>query len=144
MSKEAMKQALEVLELAKRSYGVVLLSDPPQDAWKTRGVNGEIDKSITSLRQAIAESEKQEPVLVVEKEPDYMSGGHFHEGTKPHIDPTKVWSLPIGTKLYDHPQPKQEPVAEVEADGVMRFKPTSRKYKVGDKIYLHPQPKETT
>lgn len=36
---------------------------------------------------------------------------------------------------------KQEPVAEVEADGVMRFKPTSRKYKVGDKIYLHPQPK---
>ena len=42
----------------------------------------------------------QEPVLVVEKEPDYMSRGSFHEGTKPHIDPTKVWALPIGTKLY--------------------------------------------
>jgi hypothetical protein len=51
-----MKLALEALELAKRSYGVVLLSDPPQDAWKTRGVNGEIDKSITFLRQAIAEA----------------------------------------------------------------------------------------
>jgi len=56
MSIEAMKQALESLELAKRSYGVMLLSDPPQDAWKTRGVNGEIDKSITFLRQAIAEA----------------------------------------------------------------------------------------
>ena len=66
MSIEAMKQALEALELAKRSYGVMLLSDPPQDAWKTRGVNGEIDKSITSLRQAIAEAEKQEPVVIPE------------------------------------------------------------------------------
>ena len=65
MSIEAMKQALEALELAKRSYGVVLLSDPPQDAWKTRGVNGEIDKSITFLRQAIAEAEKQEPVAYI-------------------------------------------------------------------------------
>ena len=82
-------------------------------------------EAITSLRRAIAEAavaeqhKKQsaqhcvphgEPVLVVEKEPDYMSGGHFHTGTKPHIDPTKVWSLPIGTKLYIHPytgQPKE-------------------------------------
>ena len=45
----------------------------------------------------------QEPVLVVEKEPDYMSRGHFYTGTKPHIDPTKIWSLPIGTKLYTIP-----------------------------------------
>lgn len=44
-----------------------------------------------------------EPVLTVEREPDYWSGGHFCEGTKPHINPTKVWSLPIGTKLYTHP-----------------------------------------
>ena len=45
----------------------------------------------------------QEPVLVVEKKPDYMSRGHFYTGTKPHIDPTKIWSLPIGTKLYTIP-----------------------------------------
>ena len=45
----------------------------------------------------------QEPVLVVEKEPDYMSRGHFYTGTKPHIDSTKIWSLPIGTKLYTIP-----------------------------------------
>jgi hypothetical protein len=44
-----------------------------------------------------------EPVLVVEREPDYWSGGHFHKGIRSHIDPTKVWDLPIGTKLYLHP-----------------------------------------
>ena len=43
------------------------------------------------------------PVLTVECEPDYWSGGHYHEGTKPHIDPTAVWKLPIGTELYTSP-----------------------------------------
>ena len=46
---------------------------------------------------------KHEPVLIVEKEPAYMSQGHYYEGTKPHIDPTKVWKLAIGTKLYTTP-----------------------------------------
>jgi hypothetical protein len=49
------------------------------------------------------EQEQAEPVLVVEKEPDYMSRGHFYEGSKPFIDPTLVWKLPIGTKLYTAP-----------------------------------------
>lgn len=40
------------------------------------------------------------PALIVEREPGYHSRGHYHEGSKPHIDATKVWSLPIGTKLY--------------------------------------------
>lgn len=43
------------------------------------------------------------PVLTVECEPDYWSGGHYHEGTKPYIAPTAVWGLPIGTKLYTAP-----------------------------------------
>ena len=46
-----------------------------------------------------------EPVLTVEREPDYWSGGHFYEGSRPHINPTKVWSLPIGTKLYTRSAP---------------------------------------
>lgn len=44
-----------------------------------------------------------EPVLTVEKEPDYWSNGHFYEGNKPYISPMKVRSLPIGTKLYTRP-----------------------------------------
>lgn len=60
-----------------------------------------------------ASAGEPEPVLTVEREPDYWSGGHFHEGRKPHIDPTKVWALPIGTKLYTHPTPSPaaQPVA---------------------------------
>ena len=50
---------------------------------------------------------EQEPVLVVEKEPDYMSRGHFYEGSRPHINPMEVLKLPIGTKLYTRPQPRQ-------------------------------------
>lgn len=56
-----------------------------------------------------------EPVLVVEKEPDYWSGGHFHEGSKPHIKPTKVWCLPIGTQLFTRPMPAQDVKELVEA-----------------------------
>lgn len=34
--------------------------------------------------------------------------------------------------------PDGEPVAEVEADGVLRFKKTGRKWQVGDKLYTAP------
>ena len=56
-----------------------------------------------------------EPVLTVEREPDYWSGGHFYEGSRPHINPTKVWSLPIGTELYTHPAPSVRAAAEIGA-----------------------------
>ena len=61
----------------------------------------------TALRASLPTPQQAtpEPVLTVEREPDYWSGGHFYEGSKPHIDPTKVWSLPIGTKLYTRPAP---------------------------------------
>ena len=44
------------------------------------------------------------PVLIVRCEPDYWSRGHFYEGRKPFIDPTKVWDLSIGTELYAIPK----------------------------------------
>jgi hypothetical protein len=75
-------------------------------------------QAITTLRAALAEP-VQEPVLVVEKEPDYWSRGHFHQGTKPHIDPTKVWNLPIGTKLYSAP-PQRKPLTEEEVEQCFR------------------------
>jgi hypothetical protein len=147
---EAMKQALSEVKALATFIGRY---DPPSiPNLFTKRLNALADH----LSQAIAEAEKQEPVLVVEKEPDYMSGGHFHAGTKPHIDPTKVWSLPIGTKLYDHPQPKQEPVAyDVRCDncGGDGYDPKDNNYFCSscegagflEKLfYTHPQPKETT
>ena len=87
MSVEAMKQALEALEIG----------------WSPKYVNG-VDarekgmKAITSLRQAIAEAEKQEPAAEVTSETG--------------ADITMSWwhepALPVGTKLYT--QPKHEPL----------------------------------
>ena len=65
-------------------------------------------------RQALATTEPEfnqepfigDPVLVVEREPDYWDRGHFHEGTKPYIKCTKIWGVPIGTKLYTEDQMK--------------------------------------
>jgi hypothetical protein len=68
MSIEAMKKALEALELALRSHGVMLLSDPPQDAWKTYGVEGKARQAITSLRQAIEQAEKREWVGLTDED----------------------------------------------------------------------------
>lgn len=57
------------------------------------------------LLQEIANAPEPEPVLVVEVEPGYWSGGHYYDGSKPYIKPSKVWKLPIGTKLYTAPPP---------------------------------------
>ena len=87
MSKEAMKQALDVLEyhvehFDSEQYTSICELEPAKDA-------------ITSLRQAIAEAEKQEPVAIVGMA-------------------NTVWfkEIPIGTKLYTHPQPKPSPLTD--------------------------------
>jgi hypothetical protein len=91
VSKELLQQALEALiHICHNTLA-------------NKGYDGQrVQNAIDNLKAALAQ-QKQEPVLVVEKEPDYMSRGHFYEGSKPFIDPTEVWKLPIGTKLYAHP-----------------------------------------
>lgn len=72
---------------------------------------------MADLLQELADAPEAEPVLVVETEPGYWDRGHYHEGTKSYIDPTKVWGLPVGTKLYTAPPapsvPETEPAAWV-------------------------------
>ena len=84
------------------------------EMWKATA-NAVVDFEKVQLRAEIAAIAATEPVLIVEKEPDYWSGGHFHEGSKPHIKPTKVWCLPVGTKLFTHPMPAQGVAELVEA-----------------------------
>jgi hypothetical protein len=103
MSIETMKMALEALELALRSHGVMLLSDPPQDAWKSYGVEADARKAITALRLAIEQAEKQKPVAWANIN---KHGDITHTNNK-----RMPWSK---TPLYITPpaQPaKQEPVA---------------------------------
>ncbi len=85
MSIEAMKQALEALEAYQHNGSVQLF-----------------DEAITSLRQAIAEAEKQEPVAWV-----------VYSSSENDI----VWAdkgkrLKQNTPLYTHPQPKREPLTD--------------------------------
>ena len=88
MSIEAMKQALEALELHAKQY-------PHMQKGYT------VD-AITSLRQAIAEAEKQEPVAYVETKEVHGQMCSFIY----RADSTSL--LPDGSKLYTHPQPKRE------------------------------------
>lgn len=77
-------------------------------AWKSTAYALHAD-AMAALLQELANAAEPEPVLVVEVEPDYWSGGHYYEGSKPHINPLEVWKLPVGTKLYTSP-PEHEPV----------------------------------
>jgi hypothetical protein len=102
MSIEAMKLALEALELAKRSYGVILLSDPPQDAWKTRDVNRKIDNSIKVLEEALAKQEQGEPVAYINIEKRRLEWAHDYMSWN---TPTVV-NLPR-IPLYTTPQQRK-------------------------------------
>jgi len=71
--------------------------------WRTEGQKVWDADRMAALLQELIDVPEVEPALVVEVEPDYWSGGHYCEGSKPHISPLKVWKLPVGTKLYTAP-----------------------------------------
>jgi hypothetical protein len=87
MSIEAMKQALEALDEVT--------------GWTWAGpmrVMDEVEDAITSLRQAIAEAEKQEPVAWAQ----FSEIGNLIDLLE---EPCKGYA-----PLYTHPQPKREPL----------------------------------
>ena len=94
MSIEAMKQALEALEDA-----VDHLPKPNST---------ECGYAITSLRQAIAEAEKQEPFAWMSNESAYRlkHGGNSKGAVPVHAKKSTASKIP----LYTHPQPKREPL----------------------------------
>jgi hypothetical protein len=88
---EAMKQALEALEeINKLSVGDNAICLP-----------AEIDTAIDSLRKAIAEAEKQEPVLWQWKDSEMVT-------------PFEKTNVEGWQPLYTHPQPKREPLTDEE------------------------------
>ncbi len=105
MSIEAMKQALEALESATPKYTRQRADQKTLggalDYWKLE--QHQRLKAITSIDQAIAEAEKQEPKCVVIVE---VFGKDWR---------LEYMSLPVGRHklyaqqyLYTHPQPKRE------------------------------------
>jgi hypothetical protein len=56
---EALRLALEVMNLANSSYDKMLLSDPPQSAWRYHNVDMKLREAITAI-EAVLEA-KDEP-----------------------------------------------------------------------------------
>ena len=89
MSIEAMKQALEALETCGEDE-------------VGQGFNEtEVKQAITSLRQAIAEAEKQEPVA-------HLKLMMEHSAWEGRLELSDV--LANIDEFYTHPQPKREPL----------------------------------
>jgi hypothetical protein len=61
-NKKVMQQAMEALENAVRYHGIMLMSDPPQDAWKFHRVEDNAKQAITALREALAQPVQEQPV----------------------------------------------------------------------------------
>jgi len=91
MSIEAMKQALEAFD-KQRLYFLDRNDVAPDHVYK----------AITSLRQAIAEAEKQEPVAWMHKETALLR----KEINKPK---GSDWDADHWIPLYTHTQPKEKP-----------------------------------
>jgi hypothetical protein len=112
MSIKAMKQALEALERMKGYGNTFLYRRNEQSPYE------QICEAITSLRKAIAEAEKQEPVAWIE----HHKGGdnlNWEEVNHPYAK---------ATPLYTHPQPQREPLTPVEGDLLPP---------VGSKVLIH-------
>ena len=74
---EALKLALEALEKALRYHGVMLLSDPPQDAWKYHRVEQTAHEAITAIREALAEQPAQHDYRTKYDRPCYKCRSNF-------------------------------------------------------------------
>ena len=112
----AAKQALEALEKALRYHGVMLLSDPPQDAWKFHRVEQTAHEAITAVCQALAEQPaQQEPFGHVtvrrlsQRFENHVDQYHFYPaGQPPYLD-----NVDECHAVYARPQAR-EPLTDEE------------------------------
>ncbi len=107
MSIEAMKQIVKEAVYHRGGYWIVP------------------EKEFESLRQAIAEAEKQEPValMVVNGEISYKSTDDDQSfGMWCPVNYDSSHSFPDGTKFYTRPQPKREWVGLTDEQIHIRYK----------------------
>jgi len=112
---EALKLALEALENAVRYHGIMLMSDPPQAAWKYHRVEDNAKQAITAIKEALAQ-----PVQPVQEPVARVAEVHMSRYTL-------EWTngpLPEGTELFSAlpVQPEQEPVAWAHKEGLESIK----------------------
>ena len=124
MSIEAMKQAIEALENVRIDYD---FHGNPLDE-----DNKQIEPAITSLRQAIAEAEKQEPLEYW----NAVEGWVKLDEVREHFDSVNCGTIYKNNgegrvPLYTHPQPKREWVGltDEEIDEAVKSCNTTDTYK---------------
>jgi hypothetical protein len=76
--RQAAQQAMEALENAVRYHGIMLMADPPQDAWKYHRVEDNAKQAITAIKKALAQ-----PVQPVQEPTDIAA---LVEGMEVSID----------------------------------------------------------
>jgi hypothetical protein len=59
LTREEAQQVLDAVSLAMSSHDVMLASDPPQDAWKARGVQTRLAGVWATLRARLAQPERE-------------------------------------------------------------------------------------
>jgi hypothetical protein len=57
--RDALLLAKEAIEAAQRNHGAMLYSDPPQEAWKARGVDDKLRAALKAIDAAIGEAGKE-------------------------------------------------------------------------------------
>jgi hypothetical protein len=91
---DALKQSLEAMNLARAAHGQMLLSDPPQEAWKAWNVSAALTKAMTELQQAIKQAEQPARCSIPKTAsqisdfigPDYVWREHRISDVSPHED----------------------------------------------------------
>ena len=94
---QAARQALDALELARGSHGVMLMSNPPHDAWQYRGCDSKLAEAITALREALEQPVSQEPV----------KREHITDGSPCWCNPELNYKDPeTGAEVWVHKEPQ--------------------------------------
>ena len=115
---QAARQALDALELAIGSHGVMLMSNPPHDAWQYRRCDFKLAEAITVLREALEQPDEidwietnkalAKEIIELKKQAEQESVGYFaydeehdiwEELTGPNAPgATPLYAAPVRTK----------------------------------------------
>jgi uncharacterized UPF0160 family protein len=57
--RDLMQRAMDAISLAMSSHDVMLTSDPPQDAWKARGVQTKLTEAFNRLRDRLEQPDRE-------------------------------------------------------------------------------------
>lgn len=95
---EAIKQALEAMNLARTTHGLMLMTDPPQEMWKVRGVDVALASAMEVAKEALTHPNHTQRWNIDVDGDDLLVCDGSHEKHEP-----------CRYERYSKEQPEQEP-----------------------------------